>query len=109
MFDLCYQLNNRTSLVFKHGLERVIGNEFTDVDDTDPYPTDNTWGVVEDYVPTYKPRNQYGEMFGFGFDIKLREGAYLFLRHSAYHYYDKHFTATNIKGSESTIELKINF
>lgn len=108
-FDLSYQLNNRTSLVFKYGLERVIGNKFTDVDDTDPYPTDNTWGVVDDYVPTYKPRNQYGEMFGFGFDIKLREGAYLFLRHSDYHYYDKHFTATNIKGSESTIELKINF
>ena len=108
-FDLCYQLNTRTSFVFKYGIERVVGNEFTDVDDTDPYPTDNTWGVVEDYVPTYKPRDQYGKLLGFGFDIKLSEGAYLFLRHSAFHYYDKHFTATNIKGSESTIELKINF
>ena len=66
-----------------------------DVDDTDPYPTDNALGVVEDYVPTYKPRNQYGEMFGFDFETKLRKGI-LFLRHSAYGY-DKHFTATNIK------------
>jgi len=39
----------------------------------------------------------------------LNEGAYLFLRHSNFHYYDKNFSATNIKGSETTLELKINF
>ena len=51
----------------------------------------------------------FGTINFFGFDIKLNEGAYLFLRHAAFHYYDKNFSATNIKGSESTIELKINF
>ena len=108
-FDLCYELSNRTTFVFKYGIERILGNEFTDIDDTDPYPTDNTWGVTEDYIPSFKPRDQFGNFIGFGFDIKLNEGAYLFLRHAAFHYYDKNFSATNIKGSESTLELKINF
>jgi len=108
-FDLCYELNKTTTFVFKYGLERVLGNEFTDIDDTDPYPTDNTWGVTEEYIPSFNPRDQFGNVVGFGFDIKLNDGAYLFLRHSAFHYYDNNFSATNIKGSESTLELKINF
>jgi len=108
-FDACYELTNRTTLVLKYGIERVIGNKFTNVDDTDPYPNDIIWGVSEEYIPSYKPRDQYGNFIGFGFDIKLNEGAYLFLRHAAFHFYDKNFEATNIKGSESTIELKINF
>ena len=56
-----------------------------------------------------KPRDQYGKQLGFGLDLKLNEGAYLYLRHTAYHYYDLNFSATNIKGSESTFELKITF
>ena len=108
-FDICYELGKRTTLVLKYGVERVLGNRYTDVDNADPYPLDNTWGVTEDYIPSYKPRNQFGNFLGLGFDIKLNEGAYLFLRHAAFHYYDKSFSATNIKGSESTIELKINF
>ena len=108
-FDLCYELSKRTTFVFKYGIERILGNEFTDIDDTDPYPTDNTWGVTEDYIPSFKPRDQFGNFIGFGFDIKLNEGAYLFLIHAAFHYYYKNFSATNIKGSESTLELKINF
>ena len=108
-FDLCFEISQQTTFVFKYGIERVLGNEFTDIDDTDPYPTDNTWGVTKEYIPSFKPRNQFGNFIGFGFDIKLNEGAYLFLRHAAFHYYDKNFSATSIKGSESTIELKINF
>ena len=108
-FDLCYELNKKTTFVFKYGIERILGNKYTDIDDADPFPSDNTWGITEDYIPSFKPRDQFGNFLGFGFDIKLNEGAYLFLRHSAFHYYDKNFSATNIKGSESTIELKINF
>jgi hypothetical protein len=107
--DLSYELNDRIALVGKYGLERVVGNQFTDLDDTDPYPADNTWGVTEDYIPSMKPRDQYGKQLGFGLDLKLNEGAYLYLRHTAYHYYDLNFSATNIKGSESTLELKITF
>ena len=80
--DICYELNNRMTIVSKYGLERVLGNKYTDIDDTDPYPTDNLWGVTDDYTPSFKPRNQFGNLLGVGFDIKLNNGAYLFLRHS---------------------------
>ena len=113
-FDACYELSKRTTLVLKYGLERVLGNEYTDIDDSDPYDEEYSGDALiyfneKEYDPSFKPRNQFGNFIGFGFDIKLNDGAYLFLRHSAFHFYDKNFEATNIKGSESTIELKINF
>ena len=106
---MCYVFSKSTNLVFKHATERVICNEFTDFDDKDPYPNDNSWGVNENYEPSFKSRDQYGKIIGAGIDIKLNDGAYLFLRHSYFHFFDKNFSATNIKGSESTFELKINF
>ena len=84
-FDLCYELNNQTTFVFKYGIERVLGNKFTDIDDKDPYPNDNSWGITQEYIPSFKPRNQFGSVVGFGFDLKLNEGAYLFLRHSSFY------------------------
>ena len=109
--DLCYLVNENFSLVFKHGFERVIANSSTNVDDYDPFPIDATGqdlGIIN-YIPSFKPRNQIGNIFGFGVDIKLLNGAYLFLRHSQFSFEDKNFAETNIRGSESTIELKINF
>ena len=50
-----------------------------------------------------------GAGLGFGLDIQLHDGAFLFLRHSRFSFKDKNFIETNIKGSETTIELKINF
>ena len=113
-FDACYELSKRTTLVLKYGIERVLGNEYTDIDDSDPYDEEYSADALiyfneKEYDPSFRPRNQFGNFIGFGFDIKLNDGAYLFLRHSAFHFYDKNFVATNIKGSESTIELKINF
>ena len=107
--DMCYEISDKLTFVLKHATERVKCNKFTDVDDKDPYPTDQNWGVTDEYVPSMKPRDQYGNIFGAGIDIKLNTGTYLFLRHSYFHFYDKNFSATNIKGTESTIELKINF
>ena len=109
--DLCYLINENFSLVFKHGFERVIANSSTNVDDYDPFPIDATGqdlGIIN-YIPSFKPRNQIGNIYGFGVDIKLLNGAYLFLRHSQFSFEDKNFAETNIRGSESTIELKINY
>ena len=61
------------------------------------------------YTPSYKPRDQTGQIFGLGIDVQLNDGAFLFLRHSRFSFKDKNFIETNIKGSETTIELKINF
>ena len=110
-FDACYSLNSRVSLVFKHAIERVVASNKTELDTYDPFPI-SALGVdlgEQGYIPTYKPRDQTGQIFGLGVDIQLHDGAFLFLRHSRFSFKDKNFIETNIKGSETTIELKINF
>ena len=76
--DMCYEITDKLTFVLKHANERVKCNKFTDVDDKDPYPTDQNWGVTDEYVPSMKPRDQYGNIFGAGVDIKLNTGTYLF-------------------------------
>ncbi len=110
-FDVCYSLTPNMSLVLKHALERVVANDKTELDTYDPFPI-SALGVdlgEQGYVPTYKARDQIGQILGFGLDIQLHDGAFLFLRHSRFSFKDKNFIETNIKGSETTIELKINF
>ena len=114
--DACYSLSKRISLVLKHGLERVIASGSTELDVEDPFPAGDYSGQVPgwdpgiiNHTPSFKPRNQTGTLFGFGFDIQLHDGAFLFLRHTRFNYKDKNFAETNIKGSETTLELKINF
>ena len=101
------------SFVLKHALERVVANDKTELDTYDPFPPPNNPEQenlgIENYIPSYKARDQVGQILGFGFDIQLHDGAFLFLRHSRFSFKDKNFLETNIKGSETTIELKINF
>ena len=108
--DICYSINKRVSLVLKSSYERVLANKSTQLDDYDPFPIDATGQDlgVKNYEPSYKPRNQTGVVNGFGFDIKLNDGAFLFLRHSQFSFKDKNFAETNIKGSETNLEIKIN-
>ena len=107
--DFCYKLTDNTTFVGKYGIEKIIANDYTLIDDTDPYPNDFQWGVEEDYLMSYSPKNHTNKVLGLGFDIKIKNGTYLFFRHSNYKIWDKNFRATNIKASETTIELKINF
>ena len=74
------------TFVSKYGLERVLGNKYTDIDDTDPYPTDNLWELLMIIHPHIKPRNQL-KLLGARFDIKLNN-IYLFLR-ITFNYFDK--------------------
>ena len=64
-----------------------------EIDYKDPYPNDISWGENSDYVPSMKPRDQYGQIFGGGLDIQLKSGAYLFLRHTFF----PSFTASKYK------------
>ena len=110
-FDVCYSLSPSVSLVLKHAFERVIASNKTELDTYDPFPID-ALGVdlgEQGYSPSLKARNQFGQIIGLGFDIQVSDGAFLFLRHSRFSFEDKNFAETNIKGSETTIELKINF
>ncbi len=112
-FDVCYALAPKVSIVLKHAYERVVASDKTELDRYDPFPAPNIPGRedlgVVGYEPTFKARNQYGQILGLGLDIMIGEGAFLFLRHSQFSFKDKNFIETNIKGSETTIELKINF
>jgi hypothetical protein len=110
-FDVCYSLSPRISLVLKHGLERVIASGSTELDSYDPFPIDAAGQDLglESYTPSFKPRNQTGVLLGFGLDIQIHDGAFLFLRHTQFKFEDANFAETNIKGSETTLELKINF
>tara|TARA_B100001758_G_scaffold243714_1_gene253875 strand:- start:487 stop:2112 length:1626 start_codon:yes stop_codon:yes gene_type:complete len=110
-FDACYSLSPRVSFVFKHAFERVIASNKTELDTYDPFPISALGDDlgVEGYTPSLKARNQYGQIFGLGLDIQVNDGAFLFLRHSRFSFEDKSFVETNIKGSETTVELKINF
>ena len=110
VLDVCYSINNSVSLVLKSSYEKVLANKSTQVDDYDPFPIDAAGQDlgIQNYEPSFKPRNQTGAVFGFGFDIKLNPGAFLFLRHSRFSFSDKNFAETNIKGSETTLEIKIN-
>jgi phage-related protein len=110
-FDVCYSIAPRVSLVLKHAYERVVASKKTELDTYDPFPI-NPLGVdlgEEGYTPSLRARNQFGRIFGLGLDVQVSEGAFLFLRHSRFSFEDKNFAETNIKGSETTIELKINF
>tara|TARA_B000000532_G_scaffold244193_1_gene242933 strand:+ start:1817 stop:3835 length:2019 start_codon:yes stop_codon:yes gene_type:complete len=107
--DFCYKLTENTTFVGKYGVEKIIANNYTSIDDTKPYTENYQWSVDQDYVMSYLPKNHTNKVFGVGFDIKIKNGTYLFLRHSNYKIFDKNFSATNINASETTIELKINF
>ena len=108
--DICYSLSKRVSLVLMSAYERVLANNSTELDNYDPFPIDATGQDlgIQNYIPSYKARNQTGQIFGLGFDIKLNDGAFLFLRHSQFKFNDKNYAETNIKGSETTLEIKIN-
>ena len=108
--DICYSLSKRVSLVLKSAYEMVLANNSTELDNYDPFPIDATGQDlgIQNYIPSYKARNQTGQIFGLGFDIKLNDGAFLFLRHSQFKFNDKNYAETNIKGSETTLEIKIN-
>jgi hypothetical protein len=108
--DICCSLSKRVSLVLKSAYERVLANNSTELDNYDPFPIDATGQDlgIQNYIPSFRARNQTGQIFGLGFDIKLNDGAFLFLRHSQFKFNDKNYAETNIKGNETTLEIKIN-
>ena len=57
--DFCYKLTDNTTFVGKYGIEKIIANDYTLIDDTDPYPNDFQWGVEEDYLMSYSPKKSY--------------------------------------------------
>ena len=45
---------------------------------------------------SYSPKNHTNKVLGLGFDIKIKNGTYLFFRHSNYKIWDKEFQRLQI-------------
>ncbi len=53
--------------------------------------------------------NQTSTLFGAGFDINISEQAGLYVRHRRFHQLDENYGEDDIQGSETTVELRIQF
>ena len=110
--DFSYELNKNTVLVLSYGLERVIGNEFTDIGDADEASTTN---LFLQFLGLDNPenfntaRNQRNRLMGVGLDYKIGENAMIFFRHNRYRYFDPNFIENHLKGTETMLELKLTF
>ena len=110
-FDFSYQLNEKTVWVLSYGIERVLGNNFTDLGDNVNPSTVNLLteflGIGSNNVN--RARNQRNRLIGFGIDYKIGENAMLFFRHNRYRYFDPNFVENHLQGTETMLELKITF
>ena len=110
--DFSYELNKNTVLVLSYGLERVIGNEFTDIGDADEASTTNLFLQflgIDNPENFNTARNQRNRLIGVGLDYKIGENAMIFFRHNRYRYFDPNFIENHLKGTETMLELKVIF
>jgi hypothetical protein len=91
-FENYTSLTDKTTLTSYFGVERVLGNYQTDIDDD-----------------SFMPRNQTALGIGLGLDIALNKNTSLFLRHRYFTYEDVNFVLENNSGHETTLEIKVNF
>ena len=79
-------------MVLSYGLERVKGNELTDLDEE-----------------SGMPRDQSNRLLGIGLDYKIGDQAMIFVRQNFYKFSDPNFDDNQLQGTETMLELKINF
>ena len=110
--DFSLELNKNAVFVLSYGIERVVGNEFTDIGDANNPNSTNLFldllGVNTSQNMNFA-RNQRNTLFGFGIDHKIAENTMLFIRHNVYKYFDPNFIYNYLKGSETMLELKVTF
>ncbi|MAP01483.1 MAG: hypothetical protein CMD01_01520 [Flavobacteriales bacterium] len=110
--DISYSITKNAVLVLSYGIERIIGNEFTDIGDSPDANSSSLffeWLGLERFNTYNNARNQRNRLLGIGLDYKIGANAILFLRHNQYRYYDPNFIENHLKGSETMLELKITF
>lgn len=131
--DLFTGINSWLDLCFTVGLERIRANHQTNniyyLDDNGVVQgaqreyvegaTFGEYGLPGTQIPganysgaaypalTYLTQNSH--LFGAGFDVKVSENAGLYVRHRRFQQKDEGFAQDDIKGSETTIELRIQF
>ena len=110
--DLSMELSPKAMVVISYGIEKIIGNEFTDIGDAPEASSTNHFfeniGWERFYHYT-RNRNQKNTLIGVGLDYKIAHNTMLFLRHNRYTYFDPNFIENHLKGWETMLELKITF
>ncbi len=89
--DIYYQLHKSFILTLYGGLERIKGNQSTDIGSN---------GL---------PRDQTGKAIGVGFDFSISAATTLFFRQRWFSFDDKNFAGEQFSGNEGSVELKIYF
>ena len=110
--DLSYEITEKAALVLTYGIEKVMGNKYTDIGDNPDSTATNSFLEslgLENLFRYTNSRNQKNTLFGFGLDYKIGNDAMLFYRYNRYRYFDPNFIENHLKGWEMMLELKINF
>jgi hypothetical protein len=107
-FMAFYAIHPKITLVGFFGMERIKGNQRTELADG------NGKLIVDKYgrpiaSPNGKAVNQTGYGFGPGLDYNFHSRACLNLRYRRFIYSDKNFTLDKFNGSEITTEFKVFF
>jgi hypothetical protein len=98
--DAIFKLSNSLSLVSTYGKEYIKGNNQLN-------RGDNVDGILGSLAND--PVNQEGTLFGLGMDYRISNNTYLYARRRWFNQQDKSFVKDQIKGTETTIELKVFF
>ncbi len=110
--DLSFEVSEKAALILTYGIEKVLGNAYTDIGDNLDSTATNSFfeSLGLDNLFRYtNSRNQKNTLFGFGIDYKIGNDAMLFYRYNRYQYFDPNFIENHLKGWEMMLELKINF
>jgi hypothetical protein len=110
--DLSIELSENTTLALSYGIEKILGNAFTDIGDSPEATSTNSFFErlgLDNLFRYTNARNQKNTLIGFGLDYKIGQNAMVFFRHNRYRYFDPNFIKNHLKGWETMLELKINF
>ncbi len=99
-FDAVFMLNKDISLITTFGKEYITGNSQLN-------KGDNVDGKLGSAVNA--AINQESNLFGLGLDLAVAKNTNLYIRRRWFSQEDKSFVKDNIKGTETTIELKLYF
>ena len=98
--DAYFELTEWLNAIVSFGRERIRGNDQTS-------RGDDVTGELGD--PENSTLDQQGRHLGFGTDIKISDQVGFYLRHRLFRQFDDGFILDDIKGHETTFELKIFF
>ncbi len=98
--DAIFMVNKKASIITTFGREYIKGNSQMNRGDN----KDNKVGSAAN-----DPVNQTGKLFGLGLDLAVSKSTNLYIRRRWFSQQDLSFVLDNIKGTETTIELKLFF